>query len=230
MLPEQGWGAAGKRGGGAGGQSRRARQPESEMDPGGHAGRGGGAHQGWGCGLCPRSAGGQWPSEGSLPGRLVPGTVTAKPQVLCDRSHFTDKKSEAQRLSCTIAGSELGLSDVKATEQVGLKVQREGPPSPPCQDQSLPPPLTGRAHSRPLGCSLDPPPPQQVGRRDEGLDVWTCLPRSLRGRPGHLRRARVQPPNPQSLRAVLAAVGSCPPWPFPASPHHLSLLINPGRK
>lgn len=34
MLPEQGWGAAGKRGGGAGGQSRRARQPESEMDPG----------------------------------------------------------------------------------------------------------------------------------------------------------------------------------------------------
>lgn len=171
MLPEQGWGAAGKRGGGAGGQSRRARQPESEMDPGGHAGRGGGAHQGWGCGLCPRSAGGQWPSEGSLPGRLVPGTITAKPQVLCDRSHFTDKKSKAQRLSCTIAGSELGLSDVKATEQMGLKVQREGPPSPPCQDQSLPPPLTGRAHSRPLGCSLDPPPPQQVGRRDEGLDV-----------------------------------------------------------
>lgn len=35
MLPEQGWGPPGK-GGGAGGQSRQARQPE--MDPGGRTG------------------------------------------------------------------------------------------------------------------------------------------------------------------------------------------------
>lgn len=33
MLPEQGVGAAGKRGGGAGGQSRRARQPERRWTP-----------------------------------------------------------------------------------------------------------------------------------------------------------------------------------------------------
>ena len=191
--------------------------------PGGRAGRRGGAHQGWGCGLCPRSARGQRLSEGSFPGRLFPGTITAKPQGLCDRSHFTDKKSKAQRLSCTIAGSELGLSDVKATERVDLKVQREGPPSPPCQDWGLPPPLTDRAHRRPRGAVLTRPQPSRLATE---MRVWMSGPVC----PGALGEARAPQvgagpaptPAPSALRAALAPVGSCPPGPFPASPHHLS--------
>ena len=95
--------------------------------------------------------------------RLTPFTIITKPQGQCYCSHFTDKKTKAQRLSCVAAGLERALADFKAKpqsrptwKQTAEGLWEGGFPGPAPASPPRPPGLgpasstSGRAHSRPL--------------------------------------------------------------------------------
>lgn len=132
-----------------------------------------------------------------MPGRLAPYTIVAKPQGLCDCSHFTDKKSKAQRPSCTITGSELGLSDVKATDQVDLKVQREGPPTRPARTGAFLLHLQAECIVGPPDAVLTCPHHSRLAAKMRGWMSGQVCPGAHRGGRGISGGRGSSPPPPQ---------------------------------